>query len=64
VRKARIADFDVESWIGLTFGTDFLDLNHYYGPGVARPNKDPLIKTVRCWESARRPVGIPRWVPA
>jgi len=50
-------DFDVEIWNELTFGSDFLDINNYYIPPVAKPRVDFLHAGGSAWELARRTVA-------
>ncbi len=49
-------DFDLEIWNELTFGSDFLDINNYYTPPIARPGPDILHAGGAAWELARRTV--------
>lgn len=50
-------DFDLEVWNELTFGSDFLDINHYYVPPVTAPGPDFLHEGGAAWELARRTVA-------
>lgn len=46
--------FDVEVWNELTFGSNFLDINHYYDP--KREYAEPLTyRKTRAWTTALRP---------
>jgi hypothetical protein len=49
-------DFDLEIWNELTFGSDFLDINHYYVQPVAGAGPDFLHPGGAAWELARRTV--------
>lgn len=54
---AGIADFDLEIWNELTFGTRFLNINNYYDKDAPKfPGKQPdfLSAGGTCWEIARR----------
>jgi hypothetical protein len=51
------ADFDVEIWNELTFGSDFLDINNYYAPPAVKPGPDFLHAGGSAWELARRTVA-------
>jgi hypothetical protein len=57
-------DFDLEIWNELTFGSDFLDINHYYVPAVAGPGPDFLHPGGTAWELARRTVAEARKLDA
>ena len=54
-----IADFNVEIWNELTFGTRFLDINNYYDQRHAKAarGENSLVPGGRCWELARRTVA-------
>ena len=58
VRDAGIAEFDVEIWNELTFGTKFLDINNYYDRDTpkVKPGPNFLLRGGNCWELARRTV--------
>ena len=46
--------FDIEVWNELTFGSNFLDINHYYDP--KREYAEPLVyRKTRAWTTALRP---------
>jgi len=46
--------FDIEVWNELTFGSNFLDINHYYDP--KREYAEPLTyRKTRAWTTALRP---------
>lgn len=46
--------FDIEVWNELTFGSNFLDINHYYDP--KREYAEPLTyRKTRVWTTALRP---------
>lgn len=47
-------DFDLEMWNETTFGSDFLDINHYFQPPMTRPTADFLRAGGSAWELARR----------
>lgn len=47
-------DFDLEMWNELTFGSDFLDINHYFEPRLTRASADFLHAGGSAWELARR----------
>jgi hypothetical protein len=57
VRAAGVAEFDVEIWNELTFGSDFLALNQYYDPPLV-PDEGALGPGQRAWELARRTVAL------
>ncbi|MDG3008054.1 hypothetical protein [Paludisphaera mucosa] len=59
-RRAGIAEFDLEIWNELTFGTRFLDVAHYHERPVASPSKDALHAGGPCWELAARTVAAVR----
>jgi hypothetical protein len=48
------ADFDVEMWNELTFGSDFLDVNHYFTTPLNSGGPDFLHAGGSAWELARR----------
>jgi len=58
--EAGLAEWDVEIWNELTFGTKFLRINHYHEPPVAPPpgKREPnfLHEGGHCWELARRTI--------
>jgi hypothetical protein len=58
VTDAGVADFDVEIWNELAFGSDFLDINQYYDPPLIPPGKPFLLPGGRAWELARRTVDM------
>lgn len=47
-------DFDIEMWNELTFGSDFLDVNHYFEPPPTADTADFLHAGGPAWELARR----------
>jgi hypothetical protein len=48
------AGFDIEVWNELTFGSDFLDINHYFEP--KREYAEPFVyRKTRAWTPALRP---------
>lgn len=47
-------DFDLEMWNELTFGSDFLDINHYFEPHLTREGAEFLRPGGSAWELARR----------
>jgi hypothetical protein len=49
--------FDVEIWNELTFGSDFLDINHYYDPPRTAAGPDFLHPGGAAWELARRTIA-------
>lgn len=56
-REAGLTDFDVEVWNELTFGTYFLDINHYDEPDRVTFKVDRLHEGGPQWELARRTIA-------
>jgi hypothetical protein len=54
VNEVYGADFDLEMWNELTFGSDFLDINHYFDPRLTSASADFLQPGGTAWELARR----------
>lgn len=52
--EAYAADFDLEMWNELTFGSDFLDINDYFDPHLTPETVDFLHAGGSAWELARR----------
>jgi len=59
VRDATIADFDVEIWNELSFGSEFVfGINKYYDPQVVNSDVDFLLPGGHAWELARRTIQL------
>jgi hypothetical protein len=54
VRQAYGEDFDLEMWNELSFGSDFLDVNHYFEHPLTAATGDFLHAGGSAWELARR----------
>jgi hypothetical protein len=54
MRQVYGPDFDLEMWNELTFGSDFLDVNHYFEPPLTVEAVDFLHAGGSAWELARR----------
>jgi hypothetical protein len=48
------ADFDLEMWNELSFGSDFLDINYYFQPPLNKSGPDTLRAGGSAWELGRR----------
>ena len=58
VRESVGDEFDVEIWNELTFGSDFLDINHYFDPPLFSGRRaDFMHENGTAWELARRSIA-------
>jgi hypothetical protein len=56
LHDSGIDQFDLEIWNELGFGQQFLSINNYYQPAVAKFSKDFLNEGGQAWELARRTI--------